>query len=109
MLLSIVPDRKFEVGLSPNEVVEQLECSLYEYQKHMSLAKMKTNWGTCRTIVCVAAEFAEDIVKFKWSKAAQLLFTLKNREIALAEAELRAPGKEVAYIVAAKEKFSGPA
>jgi hypothetical protein len=95
-----------KASLSPTEIVEKLECSLYEYQQHMNLARMKTNWGMCRTIVCAAAELAEDLVKFKWGKAAQLLFTLKDRKIALAEAELQSKGREVAYIVASREQFS---
>jgi len=93
-------------NLSPTEVVEKLECSLHEYQQHMKLARIKTNWGACRTLVCVAAEVAEDLIKFKWGKAAQMLFILQDRRLALAEAELQAPGKEVAYIVAAGEQFS---
>jgi hypothetical protein len=98
-----------EVGraqLTSGEIIEKLEWSLYEYEKHMKLHRMKTNLGTVRTVVTVAAEVAEDLVKFKWGKAAKLLFTIKDRKVALMDAELRAPGRELAYMITVIEKFS---
>jgi len=88
-----------------SEIVEKLEWSLNEYEKHMKLHKMKTNLGTFKAVITVAAGLIEDLVKFKWGKAAELLFTLRDRKIGLMEAELRAPGKELAYIVSARERF----
>ena len=51
------------------------------------------------------AEFLGDLVSFKWGKAAEALFSLKRRRVALLEGELAAPGSEVAYIVKARETF----
>lgn len=42
------------------------------------------------------------MARFKWGKAAQALFSLKRRGVALLET---APGNEVAYIVKARENF----
>lgn len=47
-----------------------------------------------------------DLVSFKWGKAAEALFSLRRRRVALLEGELTAPGNEVAYIVKARETFS---
>jgi hypothetical protein len=44
-------------------------------------------------------------VSFKWGKAAEALFSLRRRRVALLEGELTAPGNEVAYIVKARETF----
>jgi len=45
-------------------------------------------------------------VSFKRGKAAEALFSLRRRRVALLERELTAPGSEVAYIVEARETFS---
>lgn len=92
--------------LTPAEVEEKLEYLIDQYQKHMRLHRMKTNAGTLETIITTGAEMLGDILSFKWGKAAQALFSLKKREVALLEGELTAPGNEVAYIVKARETFT---
>ena len=72
----------------------------------MQLHRMKTNVGTLETIVTTTAEVFGDLASFKWGKAAEALFSLKRRNVALLEGELTAPGNEVAYIVKARETFS---
>jgi hypothetical protein len=94
--------------LRRHEIVEKLESSLHEYGDHMKLHRMKIDWGTLRTLVSVGAGVAEGLVKFQWSKAAEILFGFHDRKIALLEAEAGAPGRELAYIVAAREKFNSP-
>jgi hypothetical protein len=69
----------------------------------LALQDMKIRKGTFETIVTVAAEVVEDLVKIKWGKLASLLFVLKNRKIALLEAERSAPGREIAYVVQARK------
>jgi hypothetical protein len=92
--------------LTPAEVEEKLEYLIDQYQQHMKFHRMKTNVGTLETIVTTSAEVLGDLVSFKWGKAAQALFSLKKRKVALLEGELTASGNEVAYIVKAKETFS---
>jgi hypothetical protein len=91
--------------LKPNEVVEKLEYLMSQYQRHMELHRIKTDVGTLQTIVVTGAEVLGDLFSFKWGKAAEALFSLKKRNIALLEGELTAPGSEVAYIVKARETF----
>jgi hypothetical protein len=93
--------------LTPAEVEEKLEHLIDQYQKHMQLHRMKTNVGTLETIVTTTAEVLGDLASFKWGKAAEALFSLKKRKVALLEGELTAPGNEVAYIVKARETFTG--
>lgn len=92
--------------LTPTEVEEKLEYLIDQYRKHMRLHRMKTNVGTLETIVTTGAEFLGDLVSFKWGKAAEALFSLKRRRLALLEGELTAPGNEVAYIVKARETLT---
>lgn len=91
--------------MPPAEVEEKLGYLIDQYQKHMRLHRMKTNVGTLETIVTTGAEFLGDLVSFKWGKAAEALFSLKRRQVALLEGEQSAPGNEVAYIVKARETF----
>jgi hypothetical protein len=92
--------------LTPAEVEEKLEYLIDQYRKHMRLHRMKTNAGTLETVVTTGAEFLGDLVSFKWGKAAEALFSLRRRRVALLEGELTAPGNEVAYIVKVREIFS---
>lgn len=91
--------------LTPAEVEEKLEYLLDQYQRHMKLHRMKTNVGTLETVVTTGAEVLGDLVSFKWGKAAEAMFSLRRRKVALLEGELTAPGNEVAYIVKARETF----
>jgi hypothetical protein len=91
--------------LTPAEVEEKLEHLIDQYRQHMKLHRMKTNIGTLETIVTTSAEVLGDLASFKWGKAAEALFSLKRRQVALLEGELTAPGSEVAYIVKARETF----
>lgn len=92
--------------LTPDEVELKLERLIDQYQRHMRLHRMKTNVGTLETVVTTGAEFLGDLVSFKWGKAAEALFSLRRRRVALLEGELTAPGNEVAYIVKARETFA---
>ena len=93
--------------LTPAETEEKLEHLIDQYQQHMKLHRMKTNIGTLETIVTTSAEVLGDLASFQWGKAAQVLFALKRRKVALLEGELLSPGNEVAYIVKARERFKG--
>lgn len=87
------------------EVEEKLEHLIDEYQEHMKVHRLKTNISTLEIIVTTSSEVLGDVVSFKWGKAAQALFALKRRQVALLEGELTSPGREVAYIVKARESI----
>jgi hypothetical protein len=92
--------------LQPLEIEQKLEYLIDQYRKQMALHKIKTHKGPVETIVVSSTELLENIVKLKWSKVAKKLFSFRQRKIALLETELAAPGREVAYIVDARERFS---
>lgn len=51
--------------LSPNEVAEELEWLIAEYQQHMRLYDMKNNRGTLEIVVKTIGELAEDLTKLQ--------------------------------------------
>jgi len=68
--------------------------------------KMKTKKGVLETFVTVGAEIAEDILKIKWGRLAKLLFTVSGQKLELMEAEMNAPGRDIAYLIHAREAFA---
>jgi hypothetical protein len=63
---------------------------------------MKANVGTFETVFVALA----DAATLDFGKAARGLFSIKHRQVSLLEGELTSPGKEVAYIVKARETFT---
>lgn len=91
--------------LTPAEAEEELECLLDDYRSHLQLHRIKANTGAVQTLVIAAAEFLEDLANKRFSKIAKGFFSAKQREIELLQGELNAPGREVAYIIKAREAF----
>jgi hypothetical protein len=50
-------------------------------------------------------EFAEDLAKFNWSKIAKGALSVKKHQVKLMEAEMKAPGRECAYVFEAQKRF----
>ncbi len=86
---------------SPAEIEEEIEWLMNEFQSHMNVHKMKANTEVLEVIVKAPLE----LLGLKFSKIAEPLFVLKKRQINLMEAELNAPGREMAYIIKARDTF----
>jgi hypothetical protein len=91
---------------SPNELSEKLEYLIDDYQNYMKLQKIKYHNDLLETLIVESLEVIENLLRLKWGKAARKLFTLRKKKISLLEAEIKAPGREVSYIVKARETFS---
>ena len=50
-------------------------------------------------------EVFEDVVKLKWSKIAKGVLSIKKRRVELLEAEMKAPGRECAYLFSPRKRF----
>jgi hypothetical protein len=98
--------------LSPNEVTDKLEALISEYREYMERHKIKTRFDTLKTIVVTETGF----ITSGWltglgalpgiiGMVVTPLYSIKQGRIALLEKELEAPGREIAYIVKAKETF----
>jgi hypothetical protein len=91
----------------PRRIELELEGLLEGYTAHLRLHRMKTNRGTLQTFVILAANVLDAILHVRFSEAAKTVFNFYDRRVALLEAELSAPGREVAYIAQAIDAF-GP-
>lgn len=66
---------------------------------------MKANTETVEVLVKFLPETIENLIKLRFSKLPEPLFVFKKRQINLMEAELNAPGKEMAYIIKTRDTF----
>lgn len=89
-----------------HEASEELEWLVRQYEEHMRLHKLKVNRGIVEVFVTTTAEVAEDLIKFRWGKLAKLPFALSHKKIDLLEAEMKTPGREMAYVANARKRFS---
>jgi hypothetical protein len=87
------------------EVRDDLEWSLNEYTEAMKLHKIKASQSFLDVFVISPLEIMENLVKFNWSKIAKGALQVRKRDVELMEAELKAPGRECAYIFDARRRF----
>ncbi len=93
-------------GLQYYEVKDELMGLLNEYNKSIALHKMKHQTGTLEVVVCTTAEILENLARLKLSSAMKTIFSINRQNIKLLEDERNIPGREVAYISNAIQRFS---
>lgn len=91
--------------LKPHEIADKIAHLLDDYTEHMKLHHLKYDLGTVEMVVTTGAEVLEGLLRFKPTKIVSALFSFGKRELDLKEAELRAPGREVAFIYKARQEF----
>lgn len=87
------------------KISEEIEWLPSEYKAHMRLHRMKIATGALETIITAAGEAIENVAKPRFGALAKSVFFLKHRTIQLLEAERTAPGRELAYVVRARDTF----
>lgn len=88
---------------SPAEIREEIDYLIAQYTRHMKIHRIEQGQGIFETVITVAAEALEDLVKIKWHDAAKLLFSFQKWRASLLKAEDAAPGRELAYLVKVSE------
>jgi hypothetical protein len=91
--------------LNANEIEEKLEYLIQEYENHLQVHKMKNAPGPLETTVVATGELLENVLKLKIGSLAKSFFGIKQRRAELLEAELKARGREVSYILKARTDF----
>jgi hypothetical protein len=99
--------------LEPKEVAIKLEALISDYRHYMEIHRIKTRLDTLRTIVVADIGFITSgwlaglgAVPGIIGMVVTPLYSIRQGRIALLEKELEAPGREIAYIVKAREEFS---
>jgi hypothetical protein len=92
---------------SEAEIRDEIEWSLNEYTKAMALHKIKASQTFVDVFIISPLEIVENLVKLNWSKIAKGVLQVRKRKIELMEAEMKAPGRECAYLFDARKRFGG--
>lgn len=87
------------------ELEDELDYLIESYRAHMQLHRLKISTSVIEVVVTFVAEVAENLLKARLKELAKGLFQVRQNRIALTEAELKAPGREIAYVVSASEHF----
>ena len=83
---------------SPLEIEEELTCLLHEYEQYMKLQHRKFGEGILSTLLVGATDAVASLLNVKLGDTLKSLIDIRGRSTALSEAELLAPGREIAYI-----------
>lgn len=87
------------------DLSDRLAELISRYERALRVERLSRDTGRLETLVVTTAEVVESLVKFQWSKIAKKLFEVRHKQIDLMKAEMTLPGREVAHIVKAREKF----
>ena len=90
-----------------NEIQDEIDWMLNEYSKAMKIHRLKTSQSFFEVYILPVIEVAEDLAKFNWSKIAKGAFDVRKRKIELLDTEMKAPGRECAYVFDARKRFRG--
>ena len=80
-----------------------------EYSRAMQRHQIKASQSFVEVFVLSPLEIIEALVKLNFSKLARGILAVKKRKVELMEAEMKAPGRECAYIFDARESFGDAA
>lgn len=88
------------------ELAEEIEWLLSQYRKYMKLSGVKYTASTFEATMKLAASVAQNLPLFRFQEIAKTYFSLRRSKAELLEAELKAPGRELAYLVRVGSRFN---
>jgi len=91
---------------TPQIMHQELEALMEDYKKYMNIQHQKHSKGVLSTVLTSAAAAVAQLESGNFSEALLALLGVRGHKLALEEAEMNAPGREVSYLVKAAE-FSG--
>jgi hypothetical protein len=99
-------NRLVRSGFEASDVDDELATLLDDYERYMALQHRRMSRTWIDVVVTTTAEISEAALTFKFSKLAARLCGVLSDTVKLAEADLQAPGREVAYIHDARKQFN---
>lgn len=92
--------------LDIEEISDEYHYLMSEFENEFHNQKIHKELNTLEIFLKIPLEIAENLVKINWSKIPGIFIELKRNSITSYESEFNLPGKELAYIFKAKEKFN---
>ncbi len=93
------------LSTSLRAVEAEVQALIADYTEIMRIHRMKYQLGALQTLVLAGAGFAENMAKLRFEKAISALFALRERRIALLEAERTALGRPLSYVLMTRAAF----
>jgi len=87
------------------ELVDELNFLTLDFENRMKLERKKYFLSQLEIVFTLPLEIIENIIKLNWSKIPKTLFDIKKNQIDLLISETKAPGREIAYLLAINDKF----
>lgn len=87
------------------ELEDEVRELVHEYEDHLRIARLSGGKGVLTCIITGTAELAEDLIKLRLARIAKLVTALIDKKVKFLEAELQAPGRELALIPEVKKRF----
>jgi hypothetical protein len=84
----------------------ELDTMLHEFEQQMILHRLKSQTSFLRLAVTATLEAVEELVHLRPAKGLDALLEIRSRKARDLEAELAAPGHEVAFISSARQRFA---
>jgi len=84
---------------------DEIEAQIAEYQQYMRLQKIKYSTARIEVLLTFAAGVIENLAKLKLKDIVKDAFSIFRTKTDLLEAESKAPGRELSYILYASQRF----
>jgi hypothetical protein len=88
------------------EVRDEIEWTVNEYEESMRLHHLKASMSSVEVFVISTLDVIDGLIKCDWSKVAKGALSVKKRQVELLEAEMKAPGRECAYVFDTRKRFT---
>ncbi|HDY87284.1 MAG TPA: hypothetical protein ENH82_04105 [bacterium] len=95
-----------KLGLKEYEIKDELRFLISEYSNSMSIHKLKKSSGTFETVVTATASAIDGFARLNFTDAMKSIFQIHKQDVKLLEDEINLPGKEIAYIIGARNRFA---
>lgn len=95
--------RAAESTRTPAEWKDEIEELVHQYRSYMRVQHKKFGETTLSTILVAGADVVKNAAMLNFGEAAKSIFEIRTRRLDLTEAELAAPGRELAFLSKAQE------
>jgi hypothetical protein len=92
-------------NLSARELEAKLLGDFLRYEQQLKRHRMKASCMRLETVVTAPFAFVEYFLKLKWTELMTTIFGVARQEFELLEAEEKLAGRQLHYIVRARERF----
>lgn len=83
-----------------------IQTMLHDYRRHMAVADMRATDGVLQLAISIPLGIAEELIHLRPKAAFDAVFAFRQSRAERLEAELKAPGQEIAYLHTASRRFT---